>query len=178
MKPKENSLYHIKPNDMKGDTLYPLNCLKNIYPRKYKKEVKKYQDRKFVTEYKIPTLNCLWNDVLHLVTVPPSKIKNAYEQAGGDISTLEWYKIDLNQIDVENTAVYLYSQKDKENVLVANDFEPFDPKKIDTYKKIPKETINYYKKKISNNEKPLLFHGIPHILYKGTIDVSRSEVTV
>ncbi len=53
----------------------------------------------------------------------------------------------------------------------SRDFRPFDPKKIDEYANVPEETLLYYKEKFLKGERPLFFHHVPHILYKGTIEI-------
>ncbi|MEZ4114191.1 MAG: hypothetical protein R3B65_01950 [Candidatus Paceibacterota bacterium] len=57
-----------------------------------------------------------------------------------------------------------------------SEFEDFDIKKFNEYSKIGEKTKEYFKEKIKNNEEPLIFHMIPHILYKGNIDTSNLEI--
>jgi hypothetical protein len=47
---------------------------------------------------------------------------------------------------------------------------------MEAYRKVPSETIEYYKACKAKGERPLLFHGVPHILYKGTIDTTGLEI--
>ena len=37
-------------------------------------------------------------------------------------------------------------------------------------------SMPHYKKEIKERRKPLIFHLVPHILYKGTIDIENAEV--
>ena len=62
---------------MEGETLYPLNKLKDVYSNIYEEARSKYKGREAVMRHKIPYLNCLWNDVLHLTVVHPQKLKDA-----------------------------------------------------------------------------------------------------
>jgi len=60
-------LYHRVPADLKGHILYPLNQLKSIYPSLYDTKATTYQGREAVMQARIPLLNCLWNDVPHIL---------------------------------------------------------------------------------------------------------------
>ncbi len=75
-------LYHWVPDDMIGDTLYPLNILKHTHPDLYTKKVSKYIGREKVMDQIIPILDCLWNDVLHFTAVHPKDVKDALIKAG------------------------------------------------------------------------------------------------
>jgi hypothetical protein len=75
-------LYHRVPKDMRGNTLHPLNQLKKVSPDIYAQKVKKYEGRLEILERKIPALDCLWNDVLHLTAVHPTVLNAAFESVG------------------------------------------------------------------------------------------------
>lgn len=77
-----NYLYHWVPKDLQGDTLFPLNTLKEKYPDLYKKEASKYVGREQIMQDVLPILNCLWNDVLHFSAVHPSLVKEALFESG------------------------------------------------------------------------------------------------
>jgi len=40
------------------------------------------------------------------------------------------------------------------------------------FSSIPQATKDYYKEMIGRGKRPLLYHKIPHILYKGTLDIT------
>ena len=58
------NIYHVKRPDFSGTRLYPLNRLKDRLPGIYESAVKKYEGREWLMNVAIPTLGCLWNDVL------------------------------------------------------------------------------------------------------------------
>ena len=47
---------------------------------------------------------------------------------------------------------------------------------MEVYRMVPQETIEYYKQKKAEGLRPLLFHLVPHILYKGSIDTKGLEI--
>jgi hypothetical protein len=166
-----NYLYHRVPKEMRGNILYPLNMLKTEKPEVYKLGVEKYNGREDILSEKIEPLNCLWNDVIHLTAVHPREIKEALSQAG-KVLEFDFYEIDPYLLDPSNTTVYLYNKRKGEE----KEFEVYDPHNITRYSSLPQRTKDYYIETILNNKDPLLFHIIPHILYKGSIDITAANI--
>ncbi len=158
-----NYLYHIYRGNLKGKYLMPLNELKKIYPEIYRKQVKKYEWRKHILKKKIPPLNCLWNDVLHMSPVHPKKIKDALNKVDVELEFKKWFKINPNLLDDDLATVFKGS------------YVKFREKDLKKYGKIEKPTIEYYKK-IKKRKIFLLFHSIPSVLYKGKLKISDLEV--
>lgn len=164
-----NYLYHKVPEGMLGNILYPLNQLKHIDPALYEKQKSKYIGREQVMLQNIPILNCLWNDVLHFTAIHPSEITKALK----DGRKVKYYQINALEFDSNKAVVYLYS---KPGVPDAEEFIPFDPDQVSKFSKISQQTLNYYNEMLLMNKKPLLYHLSPHILFKGSIDISLSTI--
>ena len=173
---KQNYLYHKVPKNFTGNILYPLNQLKDIYPDLYEFQASKYAGREHVMEHKIPPLDCLWNDVLQFGAVHPKEIFDELKKYDDKKIAPKYFKIPAELLEKEKTAVYLYEHKIIDGKLNTKDFVEFDPSDVEKYSIMPQATKDYYKKSYNNNQKPLLWHKIPHILYKGTIDVDGVEV--
>jgi hypothetical protein len=171
-----NYLYHRVPDNMEGGTLFPLNMLKEKYPELYAKQMSKYEGREHVTKQFIPGLECLWNDVLHLSAVHPQDIKQSLIEAGMPDYEMRYYQIDPLLLEPEKTTVYLYAHKVKEDNMKPENFAEYVPSEINKYSVLSQETQDYYKEMYGNHQRPLLFVRIPHILYKGTIDVSLAPI--
>jgi hypothetical protein len=169
-------LYHMVPEDMQGTTLMPLNILKEKFPELYQHKASKYDNRKHVMEQIIPPFNCLWNDVIHFSPIPPEDIKNALKEAGFTPREMRYYQIDPSLLDPENTVIYLYAHDKKGDNMKAENFADYDPENLAQYSLLPHETKEYYKEMFDKKERPLLFVRVPHILYKGTLDVSNIPV--
>lgn len=166
-------LYHWVPDNLQGTTIYPLNTLKETHPEIYKEASSKYEGREELMDFKIPFLNCLWNDVIHMSAVPPLTIKEALFEAGRTKPLeLEYFEIDPETLDPKNTIVYLYDHKNLSEYFGEKSFVAFDPNDLEKYSHLPDETKEYYKEMFSQHKKPLLYHRVPHILYKGSIDIS------
>ena len=175
-----NYLYHIMPKDMKGNLLYPLNELKNKYPKIYKEQIKKYKNREQLLKVKIPILNCLWNDVVHLTAVNPKKISKALEKAGSKYIKGKWlwFKINPNKLIKEKAIIFIYKnrKKEKERRNDRDNFTEFNIPNLSKYNKISRHTLGYYKREIKEGRKPLIFHLVSHILYKGAINIKKAEI--
>lgn len=166
-----NYLYHAVPKDLEGDTLYPLNTLKEKYPNLYKTKVAKYADRESILQIKIPTLDCLWNDVLHFTAVPPELLIAELSEAGRTYTPMNFYKVDPRLLKTEDTTVYLYKNRTNNWHVSDDEFVPLLIEDLPSYASIPDFTKQYYRERYLAGEKPLLYHGVPHILYKGSLRV-------
>ncbi len=171
-----NYLYHWVPKNMKGDILYPLNTLKEKYPELYGEHINKYKGREEILDLIIPTLQCLWNDAIHLSAIHPKAVKDAIAEAGGRSDyKMFCYQIDPHLLEPDKATVYLYTTPELDMTNV-EDFREFNPDDIGRYSILSKETIEHYKDSYKNGRKPLPFNRAPHILYKGTIDVKGMEI--
>lgn len=161
---------------MRGDRLYPLNEIKDIFPEIYDEAIKKYKDREFVMEQKIPFLNCLWNDVIHLSAVNPAEIKELLSEIGGEMKARRFYQIDPYLLEKEKTIIYLHAHKIYEEKLDQKNFTQYNPEKVFEYSIIPEETKKYYKREIAAGNRPLLWHRIPHFFYRGSLDITKLKI--
>lgn len=171
-----NFLYHRVPKDFAGNILYPLNQLQEKYPSLYEEQISKYKGREFVKNQHIPVLDCLWNDVIHLGAVNPSEIYEELKKYDDTEYTSRFYKIPPEILEEKNTIVYLYKHKENEQKMSPDNFTRFVPNKIYKYSKFPQETKDYYEEAYKTGKPPLLWHRVPHILYKGTIDTDDLEI--
>ena len=166
-------IYHQVPKSMIGTVLYPLNELKIILPEIYEKEAGKYLGREQVMNQRVPILDCFWNDVLHFSPVHPAILKQTLIDAGGDADlTISAYQINVKLLDPDKTVIYLHSKK----IQTLEEFIPFNTNILLTMADVPEFTKEYYRRSFEAGEKPLRFLRIPHILYKGSLDISKAII--
>lgn len=165
-------LYHGAPDNLKGNMLFPLNELKDIFPEIYTENVKKYVGREEIMSQKVPYLNCLWNDVLHLSAVHPAEIKAELARHGKEIKHNRFFQIDPFSLESEKTIIYLYRHTRQEEKLNKDNFALYNPHEVSKYRVFPDETKKYYEEVLSVGDRPLLWHRVPHFLYRGRIDIS------
>lgn len=166
-------LYHWVPHDMEGDTLYPLNQLQSMYPKLYAEKFGKYIGREEITKLVLPTLGCLWNDVLHFTAVHPKVLKNALIAAGDNRKPkVQCYEIDPELLDAKNTIVFLYKESDLLTNMNSDNVAVYNPSEIRKYSELPQVTLDYFKESYEKyNREPLWLHRVPHILYKGSLNI-------
>jgi len=165
-------LYHLVPKNLRGNILYPLNTLKEKYPDIYEQQVVKYAGREHITRQRIPILDCLWNDVLHFSAVDPKEIKQALIEAGQSPDfSMRCYRIDPGSIDPKNTIVYLFAHTNDKDEMGEENFASYNPDDVAKFSVMPQATKDYYKEMIVNGQRPLRYHRIPHVLYRGTLNI-------
>lgn len=171
-------VYHLVPANLAGSVLYPLNRLKEIFPEVAAAHVKKYEGREGLLNTRIPLLDSLWNDVLHLSPVHPAKITAAMREAGHLFRPRKWYGIDATLLSASDTVIWEYPQRERARgdfTVGEDEVLPFASSLLDNYSEVGEGTRRYY---ASNQPgQPFLrFVGITHILYKGCIDVADIRV--
>lgn len=177
-----NCLYHrVRPN-LEGNILYPLNELKIVKPHIYEKAVQKYKGRETLLTRKIPILDCLWNDVLHFSPLHPAKIFAKFdEMIGGKFleKPLQFFEVNPTAMgfNAENAVIYLHTPREKGDfTLPESDFLPFNAELLADYQEIPEATITHYKETVPYKKQVWLYLFVPHILYRGSLEVEKLKV--
>jgi hypothetical protein len=167
------NLYHFVPENMVGTILYPLNMLRDTQPEVYEEYSKKYEGRELVQETEIPGLG-KWNDVIHLSPIAPSEVRQALREAGSSVSS-SWkvFCIDAKLLDWSGLIIHIESGPvgGKEVVNL-----PFTKENYAQYCHLPARTKRYYRRCVEEGKQILMYGFAPHVLYGGTIDVSRTEI--
>jgi len=166
-------LYHRVPSNMHGTVLYPLNELRDVAPVIAARQAAKYNDRPMLMRRRVPILDCLWNDVLHLSPVHPSIIKRELLAAGGSPPPRAWrcFVIDPNGLDRARTTVFLATRtRYAGDAFPLEEFVSFDPVNLERYAVFPPTMREYFAEEVTAGRRPLLYTSIPHILYRGSID--------
>ena len=166
-------LYHRRPQDLRDETLYPLNDLQALHPDLYALEAAKYEGRELVRELRIPLLEVTWNDAVHLAPIHPYHLAASWGAAG--LSSRMWEReflaIPVGRIDARLAVWFAYST-DVVSPLAEDEFIPFD---ADAYEELTKAPAAYaaYMHRLRESGRPGRHFGyVPHVLVAGPIDVS------
>ncbi len=151
----------------------PLNELKNIDEAAYTFYAKKYAGREGLMKRRIPSLECVWNDVVFLSAIPPHDLLAAYASAGRTMHKRRFYRIDPAQLDHSHMAVWPCEDWGIGSALSC---VPFDVADLERYKKVPERTIEYYRQLVADKRNGFPYAYVPHILYKGRIDIRQTEI--
>ncbi len=165
-------LYHRVPTRVIGSVIRPLNQLKELDQDLYDLQKAKYKGRDDVAEQTIPPLNCGWGDVVFLTAVSPQELQRAFAEAGTTLQSRKFYQIEAKSLDPNLMTVRLYPG----GRYFPRVFVPFNLHDLEEYSKVPTCTVEYYRLQHQTGQYIMTFHHIPHILYKGAIDVS--DVTI
>jgi hypothetical protein len=168
----ENFLYHARPANMLGETLYPLNVLKAIDLELYERERGKYIGREVLLELHIPVIDVLWNDALHLSPIHPYHLAEAWRAVGlsSDTWEREFFAIPVERIDA-GRSVWFAS-----GVLSVNDLRrdvsPFDPIAYRELIEPPASYHEHLRRRSDEGRPPRPYAYVPHVLVAASVDVA------
>lgn len=166
-------IYHQVPQNMKGSRLFPLNELKDSDPDIYEAMVKKYAGREYLLSATVPILNCLWNDVLHFSAVHPVKIKEALLSLGTPFH-YNFFEVPGEILDPSKTVIYYYRHHG--DGFLPDEFAPYNYHLLEELDVLPQMASDYYAQTVREGKKLYTYHGIPHILYRGSLDIGDFKI--
>jgi hypothetical protein len=172
----ETCVYHRKSEAFMGDKIYPLNSLP--FQDIKEKASRKYAGRGALLESRVPPLDCLWNDVIHCTPVHPQKVVNALKAAGFETPRMEFFVIPVELLDPKTTTIFLSSTDPNADRYAAENYLELTTDRLSTMQELPEATIRYYRESKQQNRNPLMYVGVPHVLYKGVIAVGELATMV
>ncbi len=166
--------YHGIPEEMKGSELIPLSKMLEVDADLRTKYLEKYKGREEILQRTIPLLDCLWNDVVQLLPLHPKQLFSRQQELGivTEIPDYKYFQIDASKLDPAKTVVYFKTAPGEEGVTV----KWLSDVNLDDIQDIPPATENYYKSMVDTGEPVFNYQFVPHIIYKGTIDVSAAKI--
>ena len=166
--------YHGIPEEMKGNSLIPLNEMMSVDPELRAKYLEKYKGREEILERKLPLLDCLWNDVVQLLPLHPRQLFELQKELGliTEIPDYKYYQIDTSTLNPSQTVVYFKTAPGEENVTV----KWLEDVNLEELQGIPQATRKYYESMVGTGEPVFNYQFVPHVVYRGTVDVSSAQV--
>jgi hypothetical protein len=168
-------VYHRKSEAFIGDKIYPLNSLP--YQEVKEKASQKYTGREALLETRVPLLDCLWNDVIHCTPVHPQKVMSALRASGFETPKMEFFVIPFEMLEPQSTTIFLSSSDPNSDRYAAHNYLELTADHLRNMQELPEETLRYYQESKQQNRNPLMYVGVPHILYKGVIAVNELSTT-
>ena len=168
-------LYHRVPEEVRGKRLVPLSRLGEQHPDLYARATRKYEGREHVPLLPVPVLGCRWMDVLHLTPVHPAQLREALEPLGLEYPR-RFYEVDPGQLDRTRTAIFAQALDDLSDRFAPEHWHEFDTDLVRRHSELPQLTKEYYRAQVEAGRRPLLFPGVAHVLYRGSLDVDRLAV--
>jgi len=162
-------VYHAVPENMQGTVLYPRNELAKSHPEMAAAYTEKYVGREEVAETHIPTLDCNWGDVLFMSPVHPQTVIDTMRVHGAPTDfRLQAYKVPIDMLDMDKLTVMVTESLGDDG----KRFLSYDQKHLKSWQTIPQITLDHDDKMVARGEQPYTYGGIPHFLYKGSIDIT------
>ena len=165
---------------MRGDTLLPLNMLRDVAPELYALQQAKYTGREGIQHRRIPELDCAWADCVQSSTVHPEGIRDAilktghpWPKAGRRFLVIDPARAKFNE---RNTVIYLAADTGPTTDFVTPkpDVVSYDPALLAKHTHVKTGTLDYLCEMRAANQRPLLFVGIPHVLHRGPISLEHT----
>lgn len=174
-----NSIYHIKPEPMVGTQLIPLNQM-DLSSDLYSRAKGKYIGREQLMSARIPILDCLWNDVLHFSSIDPRLLVQELLKIDPGFPTLKRTVLKFTADHFRHQASKMIlldtAQWDLETNFISEErISNFCSSSYRELSHVPVDTIETWRQSKASGGKYLLFHGVPHVLLKGSIDISGAE---
>lgn len=166
--------YHGIPEDFEGHELIPLSAMHKRRPDLHEKYLAKYKGREEILDRRLPLLDCLWNDVVQLLPLHPQKLFALQKQLGliDHVPDYKYFQIDSDQLDDAKAVVYFKTAPGEENVTV----KWLKDVNLDELQEIPPATAKYYESMVGTCELVFNYQFVPHIIYRGSIDISKASV--
>ncbi len=181
-------VYHRVPLQLRGTVLYPLNELRDVYPDLFAELRKNYASREDIAYLRIPPLgNCLWNDVLFFSPVHPELHKAALEKEGHLLPSgwRRYFQIDASLLNPADAVIYDMHTAywsgtfdvEEASAELGRECVPYDAGRLKEYSQVPQGARDFYAGVGSGAPLPL-FLWIPHVLYRGRLDLTQPGIEV
>lgn len=183
---KVHCVYHIKRRNFIGNFILPLNRMPEFegFSEIYKQEITKYEGRESLLSLIIPSLNCLWNDVVFLSPVHPHKHYEKYKKIGYTPFSAFFFKIPVEVLKDKRVTVFKWLDYPAEDP-IHDSIESYCELDLDKYQEmddLPDDTKELYESYFNSenplNYPPYNFYRIPHVLCQDPIDILDERITV
>lgn len=172
-------IYHLKPENMQGELLIPLNQM-DKEDELYRQYSKKYIGREDLIKQSFPLLNCLWNDVVQFSALDPRIIIEELRKHNPELtlSRKSFYKFEVADLAGQYEGIVFdrdLSRVDKSFEVLPHEVRALE---VDSYKEleaVPSRTIKYWKKVKEEGGVFLMFPFITHIMIKGPVDTRLAQ---
>jgi len=185
---KVQYVYTRKSPEFVGNTIYSLEQMRQMEPPYsdiYAKEIQKYVGREWHPEIEIIPLSCQWKDVISLISLHPHFIAEAFNSIGVPQREWEFFQIPIELLDEDKLAYWNFppaTSNLKELTRYAlNTYSPITHENYTELFELPQATKTHILQKF-NPANPIAkiqtFVGVPHVFYKGEININDSRICV
>jgi hypothetical protein len=164
------SLFHTVPGQLVGTVLYPLNELAHVDRPAWERERAKYEGREQVLELRVPPLECLWNDVLHLSPVHPADIAAELRAVGLEPLRSRFFEIDAADLEAARTVVFANRRARSADGIDASEWMLFEPDRLPALARFNGASRRYYRECAAAGARPRPWGYLPHVFHRGPLE--------
>lgn len=166
-------VYHGVPERQIGSVLYPLHVLEARFPETFGQAISKYDDRPdrcLLPFTAIPALSCEWQDVVQCSPISPTLLLQAQREAGIRTQPHRFYEIDVETLF--DVPAVLFTR----NVQGIPHYQPVDWSTYREMTVVPEKALAWYRQLAGMGKRGALFHGVPHVMIRGSVDISGASI--
>lgn len=177
-------LYHMVPKDLIGDTLYPMDSLREISLKLHDDALKKYEDhpqRKALPQRVLKKLNVAQSKVLHFSPIHPNLMYKALCSIFPESNpSSKYFAIPIERIrglptikfDMNCTGNYIFGEDEPEEM-----FEFVTPETYQILKEVPPEAITFCRSwQVQGKKWAPIMARIPHIMVQGPVSIRNCQI--
>ena len=169
-------IYHQIPENMTGETLYPLSELETLAPKLYQQQIVKYFDhpsRERIPYQRIPKLDCLRKEVLNFSPLHPHLVYEAWQALGVTLPDVNWYQFPIEA--VAHLPAVVYQPGLSEDIPGAH-VRWLEPATYREGTALSDATKKWYAQLHEAGRRGGWFAHTPHVLVRGAVSVERAAV--
>jgi hypothetical protein len=165
---RQPRMYHRRPENLIGSTLYPLALLESLAPDRYQAALASYEDHpdcRGLPMTGVPILSCQWRDVVQCSPIYPHLLYVAQREAGITPRPQRFFAIARDRVCGLSAALF---------TRVAEGRPAYDLIDWTTYAEleaVPAQTLEWYRRLAERGLRGVTFVGIPHVMVRGPIDI-------
>ncbi len=170
-------IYHQVPEEMTGETLYPLSALETFAPKLYQQQLAKYDDhpsRERIPYQHLPKLDCLRKEVLNFSPLHPHLVYKAWRTLGVTLPDVNWYQFPVEAV-AHLPAVIAEPGRAGEDIPEAHVtwLEPDFYQEVTT---LSDATKKWYARLYEVGRKGGWFAHTPHVFVRGAVSIEDATV--
>lgn len=171
------ALYHLLPSTFVGETLHPLNQLRQLHPAAAAHALRRFRGREDLLERRVPPLGCARQDTVSLSVVPPQVLVALLHDLGVPWQPRTWVAVHPSSLEPARAVVYPSRRRTPFRPETDEDFAPYDPATVLEYQTTAL-TREDWQQAQQKGTGVLLFSSVPSVLYQGAINITHAPRVV
>jgi hypothetical protein len=174
-------VYHTRPAELRGTTIEPLSALRAAHPDLHAAAAAKYAGARVRNlAIRVPILDVMWDDLVHLLPLHPGRVYRAQRAAGLEPAPQTFFRIPVGRLPPEKTLWFRFGTvlglEEQLGQPPDDEFAPFDAEAYRELAEVPGRAAAYYRAAVAAGLRPSPFRFIPQVLVAAPIEVAGVEM--